>query len=107
MIRTARPLLLAIVLLGGLVLAGSSARAGNTESYNDPLVFGMTPQEVEHVVQAPLIYLAGRHGSERYLIERMSTVPGIYPVDTRIVLQFRHGRLTGWRRDWQMRPYWF
>jgi hypothetical protein len=34
-------------------------------------------------------------------------VPGFYPVDTRIVLQFRRGRLTGWRRDWQMRPYWF
>ena len=49
----------------------------------------------------------GPRGSERYLVERMSTVPGFYPVDTRIVLQFRRGRLTGWRRDWQMRPYWF
>jgi hypothetical protein len=37
----------------------------------------------------------------------MSTVPGIYPVDTHIVLQFRRGRLTGWRRDWQMRPTWY
>jgi hypothetical protein len=44
---------------------------------------------------------------ERYLVERRATVPGFYPVDTRIVLQFRRGRLTGWRRDWQMRPYWF
>src|SRR5262245_40011382 len=109
MIRMARPLFLAsIVLVGGVLLNGAAARAGHVgPSYNDPLIFGMTPQEVEHVVQAPLIYLSGRRGSERYLIERMSTVPGIYPVDTRIVLQFRHGRLTGWRRDWQMRPYWF
>jgi hypothetical protein len=41
------------------------------------------------------------------MIERMSTVPGFYPVDARLILQFRRGRLSGWRRDWQMRPYWF
>jgi hypothetical protein len=107
MTRPARPLLASIVLLAGLLPAASAARADHAARYNDPLVFGMTPQEVEHVVQAPLVYLSGRRGSERYLIQRMSTVPGIYPVDTHIVLQFRRGRLTGWRRDWQMRPYWF
>jgi hypothetical protein len=93
--------------LGGLLLDDSAARAGNYGFYNDPLVFGMTPDQVERVVQAPLIYLSGPRGSERYMIERMSSVPGIYPVDARIVLQFRRGRLTGWRRDWQMRPFWF
>jgi hypothetical protein len=41
------------------------------------------------------------------MVQGRSTVPGIYPVDTRIVLQFRRGHLTGWRRDWQMRPFWF
>ena len=97
--RLTRALFLAAVLL-----AAPAARAG---TYNDPLVFGMTPQEVEQIVQAPLIYLSGRPGSERYLVQRLSTVPGIYPVDARLVLQFRRGRLTGWRRDWQMRPFWF
>jgi hypothetical protein len=77
------------------------------QSYNDPLAFGMTPQQVEQTVNAPLIYLSGHRGSERYMIQRMSTVPGFYPVDARIILQFRRGRLTGWRRDWQMRLYWF
>ncbi len=71
---------------------------------NDPLAFGMTKAEVAAVVAAPLIPLGAR---ERYMVERPSTVPGIYPVDARIVLQFRKGRLTGWRRTWQMRPYWF
>jgi hypothetical protein len=76
---------------------------------NDPLAFGMTKDEVEHVLRSPLIYLSGRHGSERYLVQQRSSVPGgiLYPVDTRVVLQFRRHRLTGWRRDWQMRPYWF
>ena len=72
--------------------------------FNDPLTFGMTKAEVAAVVQAPLIPFGGR---ERYRVERPATVPGIYPVDTRIVLQFRRGRLTGWRRTWQMQPYWF
>ena len=78
-----------------------------TGTYNDPLVFGMTPQEVEQVIGAPLVYLSGRAGSERYLAQRASTVPGIYPVDTRLVLQFRRGHLTGWRRDWQMLQTWY
>jgi hypothetical protein len=85
----------------------ASAQAGYVGTYNDPLVFGMTRDDVARVVEAPLIYLSGPRGSERYLVERRATVPGFYPVDTRIVLQFRRGRLTGWRRDWQMRPYWF
>lgn len=102
----------ALVVAGTILFGLSAARAGSQGSYNngfynDPLVFGMTPEQVERVVQAPLIYLSGSRGSQRYLVERMSTVPGFYPVDARIVLQFRRGRLTGWRRDWQMRPYWF
>jgi hypothetical protein len=72
---------------------------------NDPLVFGMTKDEVEHVLGAPLIYLKGPRGSERYMVQTMSSVPGIYPADTRVILQFRRNRLTGWRRDWQMRPF--
>lgn len=86
------------------VLAALPARAG---TINDPFMFGMTPEQVEALVQAPLIRLSGSRGSERYMVQRLSTVPGFYPIDTRIILQFRRGKLTGWRRDWQMRPYWF
>jgi len=97
-----------LLLSLAVCLAGfPAAEAGYRDGYNDPLVFGMTQAQVETVVQAPLIYLSGARGSERFLVERPATVPGFYPVDTRIVLQFRRGKLTGWRRDWQMRPYWF
>ena len=100
-----------IVLIALALLAAPSAQAGydgrNFGFYNDPLVFGMTKDQVARVVDAPLIYLSGARGSERYLVERPASVPGFYPVDARIVLQFRRGHLTGWRRDWQMRPYWF
>jgi hypothetical protein len=101
-----RPLLIALALLtAGSAQAGGYQR--NFGFYNDPLVFGMTKEQVARVVEAPMIYLSGPRDSERFLVERPATVPGFYPVDARIVLQFRNGRLTGWRRDWQMRPYWF
>jgi len=87
--------------------AAEAGQARYPQTYNDPLVFGMTKDDVARLVESPLIYLAGARGSERYLVERRATVPGVYPVDTHVVLQFRRGRLTGWRRDWQMRPYWF
>lgn len=100
-----------LFLIAFALIAALPAQAGyggrNFGFYNDPLVFGMTKDQVARVVEAPLIYLSGPRDSERFLVQRMSTVPGIYPADTRIVLQFRRGRLTGWRRDWQMRPYWF
>lgn len=92
------------------LLATSNAQAGPApypQTYNDPFTFGMTKDEVARLVEAPLIYLSGPRGSERYLVQRPASVPGFYPVDTRIVLQFRRGHLTGWRRDWQMRPFWF
>jgi hypothetical protein len=105
----ARRMLRLFIIAWLLCGAGAACAAGKPRltSYNDPLTFGMTVDEVARLVDSPLIYLSGARGSERYLVERMSTVPGFYPVDTRIVLQFRRGRLTGWRRDWQMRPYWF
>jgi hypothetical protein len=94
-----------ICLLGACAAEAGPARYPQT--YNDPLTFGMTKGEVVRLVEAPLIYLSGAPGSERYLVQRPASVPGFYAVDARIVLQFRRNRLTGWRRDWQMRPYWF
>jgi hypothetical protein len=96
-----------IIIAIAWLVGATTAQAGYRDAYNDPLMFGMTRTQVEQVVQAPLIYLSGARGSERFLVDRPATVPGFYLVDTRIVLQFRGGKLTGWRRDWQMRPYWF
>jgi len=105
--RTARVILVALAVAFGALRAAAPAQAGSYGFYNDPLVFGMTREQVERTVQAPLVYLSGARGSERFIVERVSSVPGIYPVDTRIILQFRRGRLTGWRRDWQMQPHWW
>jgi hypothetical protein len=109
--RTLRAMMRVLLIALGLLFVADAAHAQRPRwqdgAYNDTLVFGMTRDEVQQATQSPLVYLSGPRGSERYLIERRATVPGWYPVDTRIVLQFRRNRLTGWRRDWQMRPYWF
>jgi hypothetical protein len=76
------------------------AICGADRSNIAPLAFGMTPEEVSTVLGAPLTYVSGRPGSEVFLVEKRARTPGLYPVDDRVFLQFRRGRLTGWKRDW-------
>jgi hypothetical protein len=67
-----------------------------------PLAFGMTVPQVSAALATPLIYISGRRGAEIYLSERRAPVPGIYPVQRQTFLQFRRGRLTGWKSDWRI-----
>ena len=71
-----------------------------------PLAFGMTPAEVSLALGEPLIHHSGRRGSEIYIAAGPARIPGAYPVDEGIALQFRKGRLTGWKRDWQLYRPW-
>lgn len=65
-----------------------------------PLAFGMTPQDAAVALGAPLIYHHGRRDSEVFYATRPAHIPGFYPVDRRVYLQFRKGCLTGWKSDW-------
>jgi hypothetical protein len=71
-----------------------------------PLAFGMTPQEAATALGMPLTHLSGRRGSEIYYALGPEGIPGFYPTDTALALQFRRGRLTGWKRDWNLRRSW-
>jgi hypothetical protein len=71
-----------------------------------PLNFGMTPDQAALALGVPLIYHSGGHGSEIYLAYGSAGVPGFYPVDSALALQFRKGRLTGWKKDRQLRRPW-
>src|SRR5581483_2217400 len=82
------------------------AWCGATRSNVLPLAFGMTPDEVSQALGVPLTYLSGRRGSEVYLAVSRAGIPGFYPVDTGLALQFRRGRLTGWKQDWNLRRPW-
>ncbi len=82
------------------------ATCGAYRSDVAPLAFGMTPDEAANALGLPLVYHSGRAGSEIYLARGSAGVPGPYPVDKGLALQFRHGHLTGWKRDWQLRRPW-
>jgi hypothetical protein len=84
-----------------------SVYCGNVDLPNTwPLAFGMTAAEAEAALGAPLIYHSGPRGSEIYLAKYPARIPGAYPVKEGIALQFRGGRLTGWKKDWKLRRPW-
>jgi len=82
------------------------AWCGAPRSNNLPLAFGMTPAEASLALGEPLVYHSGRRGSEIYVAAAPAGIPGFYPTDFGIALQFRNGRLTGWKKDWQLRKPW-
>lgn len=79
------------------------AWCGVPASNTDPLAFGMTPEQASAALGLPLAYHSGRPGSEIFVAAAPAGIPGFYPSDFGIALQFRRGRLTGWKKDWQLR----
>ena len=71
-----------------------------TLSNNIPLAFGMGAEETSRALGTPLQYVSGRAGDEIYLAFRhIGGNPLLYKND-RLYLQFRQGRLAGWKGDW-------
>ena len=68
-----------------------------------PLAFGMSPAQVETALGIPLHHVSGRGGSKIYVAVGFAPIHGAYAVDAGLALQFRRGRLTGWKQDWQLR----
>lgn len=99
--------------LGAMLLAGAGllpalpAAAGSmdapftrTLSNTAPLVFGMSEVQAAQALGAPLQRLRGRRGDETMLVLRDIGGSGLWPRHDRLYLQFRRGRLTGWKGDW-------
>ena len=65
-----------------------------------PLLFGMTAEEVSQALGVPLNYVRGRPGNE--LLVATSNVKGsaLSRRSDGLYLQFRKGRLEGWKGDW-------
>jgi hypothetical protein len=67
---------------------------------NIPLMFGMDVDQVSQALGVPLNYIRGRRGNELYLA--LPNVKGM-TLSSRsdgLYLQFRKGRLSGWKGDW-------
>ena len=65
-----------------------------------PLMFGMSEDEASAALGAPLSYVRGRPGDE--LLLALPNVKGsaLSIRSDGLYLQFRRGRLTGWKGDW-------
>lgn len=76
----------------------------DTLQNNWPLEFGLTPQQTATALGAPLIHAVGRPGNEVFTAQ---VVGGHFFARTdTLFLQFRKGRLTGWKVDRQTaRPF--
>jgi hypothetical protein len=77
-----------------------------TLSNNAPLVFGMDVEETSRALGTPLSYVSGRPGNEIYLTFRDIGGSGLFPHKDRLYLQFRKGRLAGWKADWGQNWMW-
>jgi hypothetical protein len=71
-----------------------------TLSNNTPLVFGMDAADASRALGEPLSYVSGRAGNEVYLAIRNIAGSGLFNHHDRLFLQFRDGRLAGWKGDW-------
>ena len=104
---------LAAVLLAGIgqVHAQGATPDGRrpftaTLSNNVPLVFGMDVSEVSAALRQPLQYVGGPPGSDVYLALRNQGGSGLINHHDRLFLQFRNGRLAGWKEDYGRNWMW-
>jgi hypothetical protein len=76
-----------------------------TLSNTAPLAFGMTVQEAATALNAPLKYIRGKPGDEVFAAPRFASA-GYFDRHDQLFLQFRNGRLTGWKGDWGKNWMW-
>jgi hypothetical protein len=77
-----------------------------TLSNNTPLAFGMAPPDAARALASKLNYVSGRPGNEIFVAWRHHGGSELLPRNDRLYLQFRKGRLTGWKGDWGSHWMW-
>ena len=91
----------AVLALAALGLASARAQQiVTTTPPNIPLMFGMTPEQASVALGVPFQYVGGPPGDE--LLLALPNVKGttLAKRSDGLYLQFRHGRLSGWKGDW-------
>ncbi len=105
------------LLPAALALSSGEARAQGTTldgrppfyatmSNHRPLVFGMDVEQVSAALKQPLQYVSGPPGDEIYLALRNLGGSGLINHHDRLFLQFRNGRLAGWKEDYGKNWMW-
>jgi hypothetical protein len=65
-----------------------------------PLTFGMNADEVSQALGVPLNYVRGRSADELFLATSNVQGSALASRSDGLYLQFRKGRLAGWKGDW-------
>ena len=96
----------AVVLTMPAAIAEPKPRVPFTQSLSNttPLVFGMSVADASHALGVPLDYVSGLPGNEILAAARPN--PVYINRDARLFLQFRAGRLSGWKGDWERNWMW-
>ena len=89
----------AMLAFGGAALAQAPLVVTTTPP-NIPLMFGMTPDQASVALGVPLQYVAGPPGEEMLLAIPNVKGATLSKRSDGLYLQFRHGRLSGWKGDW-------
>ncbi|MFL9499944.1 hypothetical protein ACJMQP_07755 [Rhodopseudomonas palustris] len=77
-----------------------------TLSNTTPLVFGMDANQAATALGMPLNYVSGKPGDEIFMAIRTQGGSGFFDRRDRLYLQFRYGRLAGWKGDWGRNWMW-
>jgi hypothetical protein len=92
----------AVLALAGVALTPALAQQAPAVAPPNgvPLMFGMNADQASAVLGVPLQYVRGRPGDE--LLLALPNVKGsaLSSRSDGLYLQFRRGRLTGWKGDW-------
>ena len=105
--------LVAFASLVALAVAHTPVHAGQvppspfttTLSNHTPLVFGMSADDAAEALGQPLSYVSGQPGNEIFVVIRNVGARWSFRDDP-LYLQFRGGRLTGWKADWSRNWMW-
>jgi len=92
-------------LISVLCIGWIAACGGRPYSF-ERLAFGMTKDEVAAGARRADSYLRGAR-REVFIVQQSANIPWYFPSQERLYLQFRRGRLTGWKGDWQIQRPWF
>jgi hypothetical protein len=77
-----------------------------TLSNHTPLIMGMDVEQAARALGQPLRHVSGPPGAAIYLALRDLGGSGLIKHHDRLFLQFRNGRLTGWKEDYGQNWMW-
>jgi hypothetical protein len=88
------------ILFSNVAPITAAAKAQPAVPSGAPLMFGMNEDEASAALGVPLSYVRGSRGNE--LLLALPNVKGsaLTIRSDGLYLQFRRGRLTGWKGDW-------